>query len=167
MRGKSFRMEKQLLRITVNGEDYELYIKPKKLLVEVLRDELGLTGTKRGCNTAACGACTVLLNGAAVKSCSILAVQADGAEITTVEGLADGAELSLLQKSFLDHGAFQCGFCTSGMLISATALLNENPNPTKEEIKEGINGNICRCTGYNSIIRAVEAVAEGKYREDE
>jgi glyceraldehyde dehydrogenase small subunit len=158
-------MEKYLLRITVNNEYHEVYIKPKKLLVEVLRDELGLTGTKRGCNTAACGACTVILNGLAVKSCSILAIQADGAEVTTVEGLADGANLSPLQKSFLDHGAYQCGFCTSGMLMATTAFLTDNPNPTKEDIKEAIHGNICRCTGYNSIIRAITAVAEGKYKE--
>lgn len=158
-------MEKQLLHLTVNNEYHELYIKPKRLLVEVLRDELGLTGTKRGCNTGACGACTILLNGVAVKSCSVLAVQADGAEVTTVEGLADGAQLSPLQRSFLDHGAYQCGFCTSGMLMSATALLNENLSPTKEKIKEAIQGNICRCTGYNSIIRAIKAVAEGKSRE--
>lgn len=160
-------MEKQKLQLTVNGEQYEVYVKPKKLLVEVLRDELGLTGTKRGCNTGACGACTVLLNGVSVKSCSILAMQTDGAEVTTVEGLADRARFSPLQRSFLDHGAFQCGFCTPGMLMSATALLNENPKPTKNEMKEGIHGNICRCTGYNSIVRAISAVADGKYREDE
>jgi aerobic-type carbon monoxide dehydrogenase small subunit (CoxS/CutS family) len=159
-------MEKQLLRLTVNGEYHEVYIKPKRLLVEVLRDELGLTGTKRGCNTGACGACTVLLNGVPVKSCSVLAVQADRCELTTVEGLADGAKLHPIQKAFLDHGSYQCGFCTPGMLISAKALLDENPKPTKEEIKEGIHGNLCRCTGYNSIIRAIEAVAEGKYREE-
>lgn len=159
-------MEKKLLRLTVNGEYHELYIKPKKLLVEVLRDELGLTGTKRACDTASCGACTVLLNRVAVKSCSVLAMQADGAEVTTVEGLANGAKLSPLQMAFLDHGAYQCGFCTAGMLMTATGLLNENPTPTKEEIKEGIQGNICRCTGYNSIIRAIEAVVEGKYKEE-
>lgn len=158
-------MEKTLLHVTVNGETFELYIKTKKLLVEVLRDELGLTGTKRGCNTGACGACTVLLNGVTVKSCSVLAVQAEGAEVTTVEHLADGAKLSPLQRSFLDQGASQCGFCTPGMLMSATALLNEKPKPSREDIKEGIHGNICRCTGYNSIIRAIEAVAEGKYKE--
>ncbi len=158
-------MEKQLLRITVNNEHHELYIKPKKLLVEVLRDELGLTGTKRGCNTGACCACTVLLNGKTVKSCSVLAIQADGCEIRTVEGLASGAELTPLQRSFLDHGAYQCGFCTSGMLISATALLSENPTPTLDQIKEGLHGNLCRCTGYNSIIRAVRAVGEDKYEE--
>lgn len=160
-------MEKQLLHLTVNGEDYEVYIKPKKLLVEVLRDELGFTGTKRGCNTGACCACTVLLNGVSVKSCSVLAMQANGAEVTTVEGLADGSKLNPLQRSFLDHGAYQCGFCTSGMLMSATALLNENPKPNRKEIKESIHGNICRCTGYNSIIRAITAVAEGKYKEEE
>lgn len=159
-------MEKKLLHITVNREYHELFIKPKRLLVEVLRDELSLTGTKRGCNTGACCACAVLLNGFAVKSCSVLAMQADGAEVTTVEGLADRENLSPLQRSFLDHGAYQCGFCTSGMLMTATALLNESPSPTKEKIKEGINGNICRCTGYNSIIRAIRAVAEGKYKED-
>jgi carbon-monoxide dehydrogenase small subunit len=158
-------MEKKLLRLTVNGEYRELYINPKRLLVEVLRDKLGLTGTKRACNTAACGACTVILNGVAVKSCSILAVQADGAEVITVEGLAEGARLHPLQRAFLDHGSYQCGFCTSGMLMSAKALLDENPKPTREEIKEGIHGNLCRCTGYNSIIRAIEAVVEGKYTE--
>lgn len=160
-------MNKQRLCLTVNGEEHELYIEPKKLLVEVLRDELGFTGTKRGCNTGACCTCTVLIEGAAVKSCSVLALQADGMEVSTVEGLADGEKLSPLQRAFLDHGAYQCGFCTPGMLLSATALLSENPNPTREEIREGIHGNICRCTGYNSIIRAVTAVAEGKYEEAE
>ncbi len=159
-------MEKRLLHITVNNEYHELYVEPKRLLVEVLRDKLGLTGTKRGCNTGACSACTVLLDGLAVKSCSVLAMQADGAEITTVEGLADGGKLSPIQKSFLDHGAYQCGFCTSGMLMSATALLKESPKPPKEKIIEAIHGNICRCTGYNSIIRAIQAVAEGKYKEE-
>jgi len=158
-------MTKQLLRLTVNGEHYEVYIKPKRLLVEVLRDELDLTGTKRGCNTGACCACTVLLNGVSVKSCSVLAMQAEGAEITTVEGLAEGAKLSPLQRSFLDYGAYQCGFCTPGMLMSAKALLDENPKPTRVEIREGIHGNICRCSGYNSIIRAITAVTKGKYKE--
>ena len=154
-------MNKLLLQLTVNGEDHQLHINPKRLLVEVLRDDLGLTGTKRGCNTGACGACTVLLNGAAVKSCSVLAIQAEGAEIITVEGLADGADLTPIQRSFLDHGAFQCGFCTSGMLMSATAFLNEKPK--KEDVRESIHGNICRCTGYNSIIRAIDAVIDGRY----
>jgi carbon-monoxide dehydrogenase small subunit len=156
---------KKELKLTVNGQPYELYVKPKTLLVQVLRDHLGLTGSKRGCNDCSCGACTVVLNGMAVKSCSILALQADGAEVLTVEGLAQGTELRPIQKAFLDHGAFQCGFCTSGMLMASTALLMENPKPTKEQIKEGIDGNICRCTGYNSIIRAVTAVAKGEYKE--
>jgi aerobic-type carbon monoxide dehydrogenase small subunit (CoxS/CutS family) len=156
---------KKELRLVVNGQPYELYVKPKTLLVEALRDHLGLTGTKRGCNCGSCGACTVILNGMAVKSCSILALQADGGEVLTVEGLASGAELHPLQEAFLDHGAFQCGFCTAGMLMSAKSLLDENPEPTKEQIKEGIQGNVCRCTGYNSIIRAVTAVVNGEYKE--
>jgi aerobic-type carbon monoxide dehydrogenase small subunit (CoxS/CutS family) len=156
---------KKELKLTVNGQPYELYVKPKTLLVEVLRDHLGLTGTKRGCSSSSCGACTVILNGMAVKSCSILALQADGGEVLTVEGLASGAELHPLQEAFLDHGAFQCGFCTAGMLMSAKALLDENPKPTKGQIKEGIDGNICRCTGYNSIIRAITAVVNGEYKE--
>jgi carbon-monoxide dehydrogenase small subunit len=156
---------KKELRLTVNGQPYDLYIKPKTLLVEVLRDQLGLTGTKRGCNSSSCGACTVVLNGMAVKSCSILALQANGAELLTVEGLAKGTELHPLQKAFLDHGAFQCGFCTPGMLMSSKALLDENPKPTKEQLKEGIGGHICRCTGYNSIIRALTDVVKGEYKE--
>jgi aerobic-type carbon monoxide dehydrogenase small subunit (CoxS/CutS family) len=156
---------KKELKLTVNGQPYELYVKPKTLLVQVLRDHLGFTGTKRGCNESSCGACTVILNGMAVKSCSVLALQADGGKVLTVEGLASGTKLHPVQRAFLDHGAFQCGFCTSGMLMASTALLNENPKPTKEQIKEGIDGNICRCTGYNSIIRAVTAVAKGEYKE--
>jgi aerobic-type carbon monoxide dehydrogenase small subunit (CoxS/CutS family) len=156
---------KKELKLTVNGQPYELYVNPKTLLVEVLRDHLGLTGTKRGCNSSSCGACTVILNGMAVKSCSILALQADGGEVLTVEGLASGAELHPLQEAFLDYGALQCGFCTAGMLMSAKALLDENPQPTKKQIKEGVQGNICRCTGYNSIIRAVTAVVNGEYKE--
>jgi aerobic-type carbon monoxide dehydrogenase small subunit (CoxS/CutS family) len=156
---------KKELKFKVNGQPYDLFVKPKTLLSEVLRDELGLTGTKRGCNSSSCGACTVMLNGMSVKSCSVLALQANGAEVITVEGLAKGNQLSPLQRSFLDHGSFQCGFCTPGMLMSSTALLTENPNPTKAEIKEGIDGNICRCTGYNSIIRAITAVVKGEYKE--
>lgn len=156
-------MKKQL-KFKVNDQPYELFVKPKTLLVEVLRDLVGLTGTKRGCNSSSCGACTVMLNGVSVKSCSVLALQANGAEVVTVEGLAKSNELSPLQKAFLDHGAFQCGFCTPGMLMSSTALLTDNPKPTKQQIKEGIDGNICRCTGYNSIIRAVTAVVKGEYK---
>lgn len=156
---------KKVLKITVNGRLYDLYIKPKTLLIEVLRDHLQLTGAKRGCDTGSCGACTVILDGMAVKSCSIMALQADGSEVTTVEGLADENELHPLQKAFLDHGAVQCGFCTSGMLMSSKALLDENPNPDNRQIREGIDGNICRCTGYNSIVRAITDVAKGEYKE--
>jgi aerobic-type carbon monoxide dehydrogenase small subunit (CoxS/CutS family) len=156
---------KKELKLKVNGQPYNLFVKPKTLLSEVLRNDLGLTGTKRGCNSSSCGACTVMLNGMSVKSCSVLALQANGAEVVTVEGLAKGNKLSPLQRAFLDHGSFQCGFCTPGMLMSSTALLTENPKPTKEEIKEGIDGNICRCTGYNSIIRAITAVVKGEYKE--
>ncbi len=157
---------KRELRLTVNGQPYELYVKPKTLLVEALRKHLGLTGTKRGCESCSCGACTVILNGMAVKSCSILALQADGAEVFTIEGLADGEKLHPLQRAFLDYGAYQCGFCTSGMLASAKALLDENPKPTEQQIRECIDGNICRCTGYNSIIRAITAVVNGEYEEE-
>jgi aerobic-type carbon monoxide dehydrogenase small subunit (CoxS/CutS family) len=156
---------KKELKFKVNGQPYNLFVKPKTLLSEVLRNDLGLTGTKRGCNSSSCGACTVMLNGMSVKSCSVLALQANGTEVVTVEGLAKGNKLSPIQRAFLDHGSFQCGFCTPGMLMSSTALLTENPKPTKEEIKEGIDGNICRCTGYNSIIRAITAVVKGEYKE--
>jgi aerobic carbon-monoxide dehydrogenase small subunit len=156
---------KRELRMTVNGQPYEVSIKPNTLLVDVLRHHLGLTGTKTACQSSSCGACTVILNGMAVKSCSVLALQAEGAEITTVEGLAEGEKLHPLQRAFLDYGAFQCGFCTPGMLASAKAFLDENPKPTEEQIREAIDGNICRCTGYNSIIRAMSAVAHGEYKE--
>jgi len=154
------------LRLTVNGQPYQIYVKPKTLLVEVLRKHLGLTGTKRSCDSGSCGACTVVLNGMAVKSCSILALQADGAEVITIEGLANGDKLHPLQRAFLDYGAYQCGFCTAGMLASAKAFLDENPNPTEQQIRECIDGNICRCTGYNSIIRAITAVVNGDYKEE-
>jgi len=156
---------KHELNFTVNGRAVEVHIRARTLLVEVLRDHLGLTGTKRGCSCSSCGACTVVLNGMAVKSCSVLALQAQGAEVLTVEGLAHGPELSPLQRAFLDHGAFQCGFCTPGMLMASTALLMENPTPSTEQIEEGIDGNICRCTGYNSIVRTLTAVARGEYKE--
>lgn len=159
-------MVKKELRLTVNGQPYELSIKPRTLLVEVLRKDLGLTGTKRGCESSSCGICTVILNGMAVKSCSILALQAEGAEVVTVEGLANGNKLHPLQRAFLDYGAYQCGFCTAGMLTSASAFLQENPKPTEEQMREAIDGNICRCTGYNSIVRAMKAVVNGEYKEE-
>lgn len=161
-------MEKRALKLSVNGQGYEVFINPKALLVEVIRDHLGFTGTKRGCETVSCGACTVLVNGESVKSCSILAVQVEGMEVTTVEGLEKDGELSPIQKAFLDNGSYQCGFCTPGMLMSATAFLKENEGRevTEHEIREGIEGNICRCTGYNSIVRAIDAVAKGTYKEE-
>jgi aerobic-type carbon monoxide dehydrogenase small subunit (CoxS/CutS family) len=146
---------KRELKITVNGDLYDLHVEPGTLLVEVLRDKLGLTGTKRGCDSMSCGACTVILNGKAVKSCTILALQANGKEVTTVEGLANGSRLHPIQQSFIDHWAFQCGFCTSGQIMAAKALLDENPNPTRKEIKYAMNGHLCRCTGYNMIIEAI------------
>lgn len=154
---------KKELKLTVNGQPYEIYIKPNMLLVDVLRKELKLTGTKKGCESASCGACTVNIDGMAVKSCSVLAMQAYGKQITTSEGLATGENLHPIQKAFLDHGAYQCGFCTSGMLMALKGLLNENKKPTKIEIKEAIDQNVCRCTGYNSIIRATTDVVNGEY----
>jgi aerobic-type carbon monoxide dehydrogenase small subunit (CoxS/CutS family) len=146
--------------VTVNGATYEREVPARRLLVHFLRDDLDLTGTHVGCDTGSCGACTVHLDGVAVKSCAVLAVQADGATVTTVEGLADD-ELTPLQQSFSDHHALQCGYCTPGMLMSASALLAENPSPTEEEVKVGLQGNICRCTGYWNIVEAVVAAGKG------
>ena len=146
--------------VTVNGTTYEREVPARRLLVHFLRDDLDLTGTHVGCDTGSCGACTVHLDGVAVKSCAVLAVQADGATVTTVEGLADD-ELTPLQQAFSDHHALQCGYCTPGMLMSASALLAENPSPTEEEVKVGLPGNICRCTGYWNIVEAVVAAGKG------
>ena len=159
-------MEKKVVVLNVNNQDYELYLNPKTLLVEAIRDYIGLTGTKRGCETVSCGACTVMIDDMAVKGCSVLAVQCGGMKITTSEGLETNGKLAPIQKAFLDEGAYQCGFCTSGMLMATSGLLRETATPTKDEIKESIEGNICRCTGYNSIVRAVERVAKGMYKED-
>ena len=148
--------------LRINGVDHPLAIDPHRNLLGVIRDEVGLTGTKEGCDDCECGACMVLLDGEPVNSCSYLAVQAQGREITTVEGLAAGGELSPLQAAILEAGGVQCGFCTPGMLISATALLDRNPAPSRDEIVIGLGGNLCRCTGYGRIIEAVErAVAIG------
>ena len=148
------------IAVTVNGEQFEYDVPTRRLLVHFLRDDLDLTGTHIGCDTGSCGACTVHLDGVAVKSCAVLAVQADGASVTTVEGLAD-EELSPLQQSFHEHHALQCGYCTPGMLMSATALLEENPSPSEDEVKVALQGNICRCTGYWNIVEAVVAVGKG------
>ena len=147
------------LKLTVNGMPYDVHIEPDRSLLSVLRNELGLTGTKEGCDDSECGACMVLLDGRPLNSCSYLAVQSPGREITTVEGLSEGDELSPLQQAFLDEGGVQCGFCTPGMLISATALLRENATPTDEEIGQALGGNLCRCTGYQGIVRAVQVAA--------
>ena len=153
---------KQLLKLTVNGDEYELYVDPRRSLAEVLRNELGLTGTKEGCLSGYCGACTVLIDGKAVKSCLIFAYQTQGKDILTIEGLAKDRQLHPLQQAFIDHFAVQCGFCTSGMLLSAKALLDENPNPSEEEVRHGLTGNLCRCTGYKKIVEAILAVAADK-----
>ena len=148
------------LKFRVNGQPYELLIKPNTRLVEVLRDELNLTGTKTSCQSGYCGACTVLLDGKPVRSCSILALQANGSEVTTIEGVADGDKLHPVQQAFLDHFAIQCGYCTPGMILSAKALLAENSDPTEDDIREALRGNLCRCTGYVKIVEAVLAAKD-------
>ncbi len=145
--------------VTVNGTSYERDVEPRKLLIHFLRDDLDLTGSHIGCDTGNCGACSVIVNGTLVKSCMMLAVQADGAKVETVEGLSEGDELTKLQQSFSDHHALQCGYCTPGMLMSATALLRESPSPSDEEIRKALQGNICRCTGYWNIFEAVKAAS--------
>jgi carbon-monoxide dehydrogenase small subunit len=145
--------------LTVNGIPHELELEPRELLVYVLRDRLGLTGTVVGCDTSSCGACTVLLEGESVKSCTLLGVQADGREITTIEGLSENGTLHPLQQAFHEHHALQCGYCTSGMIIAAASLLDENPHPSEDDIRHALEGNICRCTGYQNIVDAIEAVA--------
>ena len=151
-------MSKQSVRLTVNGESYELAVEPRTTLAELLREELHLTGTKEGCKTGVCGACTILLEGKAVKSCLVLALKADGKEIVTIEGLSGKDELHPLAKAFINHGAIQCGYCTPGMILSAKALLDENPHPTEEEVKMAMAGNLCRCTGYVKIMEAILSV---------
>ena len=147
------------ITVEVNGISYEREAEARRLLIHFLRDDLDLTGTHVGCDTGNCGACTVLLDGQAVKSCMLLAVQADGAELTTVEGLAPDGELNTLQRAFSKHHGLQCGYCTPGMLLSATYLLSQNPKPTEEEIRRAIQGNICRCTGYVNIVHAIKAAS--------
>ena len=147
------------VKVTVNGQTYERDVEPRKLLIHFLRDDLDLTGSHVGCDTGNCGACSVIVDGVLVKSCMLLAVQADGAQIETVEGLAQEGELNGLQQAFSDHHGLQCGYCTPGMLMSATALLRQNAHPSEEEIRKGIQGNICRCTGYVNIVEAIKAAA--------
>ena len=149
----------QTVAMTVNGKQVTATIDGRTLLVQFLREDLQLTGTHVGCDTAQCGACTIHMNGRAVKACSMLAVQADGASITTIEGLSAGGELHPVQQAFNECHALQCGFCTPGMVMSAIQLLQDNPKPTETQIREGLDGNICRCTGYHNIVRAIEQVA--------
>jgi aerobic carbon-monoxide dehydrogenase small subunit len=150
------------LSLTVNGKAVTAQIDPRTLLVQLIRENLALTGTHVGCDTAQCGACTVHMNGRAVKSCSILALQAQGAEVTTIEGLAQGGEMHKVQKAFHECHGLQCGFCTPGMVMSACQLLADNPNPTESQIRDGLEGNICRCTGYHNIVKAVAQAAANK-----
>jgi carbon-monoxide dehydrogenase small subunit len=159
------QVPKVVVDVTVNGVSYQRAIEPRLLLVEFLRTELGLTGTHIGCDTSYCGACSVQLNGKLVKSCTCLAVQADGGEVQTVEGLESEDALHPLQTAFSKHHGLQCGYCTPGMLMASKSLLEENPNPTPADIKKGISGNLCRCTGYVNIIKAVDAAAR-ELRED-
>ena len=147
------------IAVEVNGVSYEREVETRKLLIHFLRDDLDLTGSHVGCDTGNCGACSVLVDGVLLKSCMLLAVQADGASIQTVEGLGDDGELDALQQAFSDHHALQCGYCTPGMLMSATWLLERNPRPSEEEIRRAIQGNICRCTGYVNIVRAIQAAS--------
>lgn len=151
---------KRAITVTVNGKQYHSEVEPRMLLVHYLREVLDLTGTHVGCNTSQCGACVVQLNGEAVKSCTVLAVQADGSEVTTIEGLAPEGSLHPIQEGFWEKHGLQCGFCTPGMIMASYQLLKNNPNPTEAEIRKGLEGNICRCTGYQNIVRAVQYAAE-------
>jgi aerobic carbon-monoxide dehydrogenase small subunit len=151
--------KRKLVRVKVNGQEHEAEIEPRLLLVHFIREVLGLTGTHVGCDTTNCGACTVLLNGRAIKSCTMFAVQVDGQEIRTIEGLARNGELHPLQEGFREEHGLQCGFCTPGMIMAACALLEKNPHPSEQEIRWGISGNLCRCTGYQNIVKAVQYAA--------
>jgi len=152
--------------LKVNGEDYEIDIEPNKLLLHALREEVGLTGTKEGCSIGVCGACSVIVDGRLVSSCLTLAIACQGKEITTIEGLAKDGKLHPVQQAFLEYGGFQCGICTPGQIIAAKALLDQNPNPSEEEVKEWMSGNLCRCTGYYKILESVMAVVHNKISAD-
>jgi len=150
------------IQVTVNGTAREDEVEARTLLVHYVRDVCGLTGTNIGCDTSSCGACSVHLDGEAVKSCTVLAAQADGSAVTTIEGMATGGELHPMQKAFMENHGLQCGYCTPGMVMAATSLLRENPNPTEEEVRIGLEGNLCRCTGYHNIVKSVLACAQAK-----
>lgn len=156
---------KKSITLKINGRERSLEVRPNEMLLNVLRERFNLMGSKYGCGIGECGACTVLLNGRAVLSCQILAISVAGQEITTIEGISDGATLHPLQEAFIEEGAVQCGFCTPGMIISAKVLLDNNPNPTNEQIKEAIRGNLCRCTGYTNIISAIKSAAKKMKKE--
>ena len=149
---------KRLISLKINGQEYEVAVPPNRTLLELLREDLMLTGTKEGCDDGVCGACTVLVDGAPVRSCLLLAVEAENREVTTIEGLAEREKLHPIQQAFVDHGAIQCGYCSPGMILTAKALLDKNPAPSEQDIKLAISGNFCRCTGYNKIVTAIEAV---------
>ena len=149
------------ITVEINGTNHSHDVEPRTLLVHFIRDTAGLTGTNIGCDTSSCGACTVHLNGEAVKSCTVLAVQADGESITTIEGLADGDEMHPMQQAFMNCHALQCGYCTPGMVMASISLLDENPEPTEAQVREGLEGNLCRCTGYHNIVKAVLSAAGG------
>ena len=151
---------KQLITLRINGDSYEVAVEPWAILADVIRENLGLTGTKKACDLGNCGSCTVLMDGKPVLSCLVLALDAQDRDIVTIEGMAKDGKLHPLQQVFIDHGAIQCGFCTPGMLLSAKALLDENPRPTEEEVKQAISGNLCRCTGYRKIVEAILGVAQ-------
>lgn len=153
-------MEKKIIHVTVNGQSHELSVQPWKTLLQLLREDLKLTGTKEGCGHGECGSCTVLMEDKTVNSCLVPALEADNKEIVTIEGLSEGETLHPIQESFVSHSGMQCGFCTPGMIMSAKALLDSNPDPSEEEIREGIAGNFCRCTGYTKIIESIGAAAE-------
>lgn len=154
------------ITVTINGTEHSAEVEPRLLLVHFIRENLSMTGTHIGCDTSNCGACTILLNGKSIKSCTVLAVQADGKEVTTVEGLATAEGLHPIQEGFKENHGLQCGFCTPGMMLRAKELLENNPNPTEEEIRWGISGNLCRCTGYNNIVKSIQ-YAGAKLRGDE
>ncbi len=156
---------KRIIQLSVNGETVEAAVEPNRTLVQFLREDLGLTGTKHGCGLGDCGACTVILDGRPVNSCLVLAVQANGRDLVTIEGLAENGKLHPIQQAFVEQGAIQCGFCSPGMILSAKALLDENPRPTELEIRTAISGNLCRCTGYQKIVEAIQSAAETVRRE--
>ena len=154
------KLPKQLISLKVNGYEYEVAVRPNRTLLEVLREDLRLTGTKEGCDDGSCGACTILLEGVPLRACLCLAVEAQGKEVTTIEGLAEGEQLHPIQRAFVDQGAIQCGYCSPGMILTAKALLDTTPAPTEQDIKLAISGNFCRCTGYNKIVRAIKIASQ-------